>query len=142
MSSDGGLRPLFQKHLPEFYWQPVESWSTGRGVPDVNFCFAGTEGWIENKVAATNKVEMRPEQVAWHERRIRAGGRTFIAVRFKHSGGPRKGDPVDRLYLYPGIEARSLLTKGISHSLDLGQWNGGPARWDWVSIKKLLTVRT
>jgi len=142
MSSDGGLRPLFQQRLPEFHWQAIETGSTGRGIPDLNWCTDGIEGWLELKQTQANKVEVRPEQVAWIERRIRAGGRVFIAVRYKHAGGPRKGDPVDRLYLYKGSQVRNLLQYGISHTLEAGAWAEGPAKWDWLEVRKLLIATT
>lgn len=128
MSTDGSLRQLYRKHLPMIDWQPVETWSTGRGVPDVNFCVNGIEGWIENKITSGWKVKVRPEQVGWAERRTRAGGRVFIAVRAK---GPER----DELWLLRAGAAR-LLVEGarltaLPSEAVLGRWLGGPARWDW-----------
>jgi hypothetical protein len=71
MTTDGGLRQLYQKHLPTFHWQGVETWSTGQGVPDCNFCAEGSEGWIENKVTHTNAIKFQTEQIGWIERRRR-----------------------------------------------------------------------
>src|SRR5580765_135563 len=100
--TDGNLRSIFQTYIPQFHWQAVETWSTGQGVPDCNFCGKGIEGWIENKRTAAWKVDMLPEQVGWIERRLRAGGRVFIAVRRKHFGGIKKGKPEDELWLFNG----------------------------------------
>lgn len=55
----------------------IES-TTGRGIPDLNFCLAGQEGWIEGKLARGTSVALRPEQFAWCQRRVRAGGRVFV----------------------------------------------------------------
>ena len=96
---DGDLRSLFRKHLPEFHWVSIESWVTGAGIPDANYCCSGVEGWIEFKKTTAIAVRFKPGQIAWHEQRGRAGGRTFIAVR-------RLTRKVDDLSLYPGETAR------------------------------------
>lgn len=131
---DGGLSKLFREHFPKFHWQRIESGLTGGGIPDSNYCFAGVEGWVEWKQTRTNKVIMRPDQVGWHLRRARAGGRTFIAVRLQHSGGPRRGVSVDSLYIYPGNAARSLAIEGL-RSMPLGYW---ARSWDWERIGEIL----
>lgn len=124
---------MFQKHFPEVHWQPIETGGTGRGIPDTNYCFGGIEGWVEFKLTSTWTTGLRPEQIAWLLRRARAGGRTFIAIRRKHSGGLRKGLAEDQLYLFPGTYARDLVLKGHRPIGD-----GGPARWPWAEIKSLL----
>lgn len=140
--TDGNLRKLFQKHLPEAHWQAVESFSTGQGMPDANYCFpGGAEGWIENKQTSGWTVDMRPEQIAWLERRSRLGGRTFIAVRRQVPTGPRRGAAVDGLWLYLGSQARELASRGLKNPKDepLFKWSGGPANWNWPDIKAWLT---
>lgn len=141
--SDGNLRAIFQKHLPSAHWQPVESWSTGQGVPDVNFCFpGGIEGWIENKATDGWAVDISPHQIAWLERRARAGGRVFVAVRRVAQAGPRRGPACDELWLAPGAEVRSLKATGLAEGgAFLGFWEGGPAKWHWPTILKLLIRR-
>src|SRR5215213_7651185 len=82
--SDGGLGKLIPDHLPQVHFQRIETGGTGRGVPDLNGCWGGTEFWIENKHTAgwcVPRDKMRAEQVGWLERRARAGGRVFLAVR-------------------------------------------------------------
>ncbi len=117
---DGGLRQIFQKYLPEFHWQSVETFSTGRGVPDLNYCFRGTEGWIELKRRVGNRVALSPEQIAWIERRGRAGGRVFVAVR-------KNG----LFWLYKGANARLLDVPEL-----VGE--GRPQSWPWEAIKRVL----
>lgn len=134
---DGGLSKIFREHLLRFHWQRIESGLTGGGIPDTNYCVNGIEGWIEWKKTNSNKVTMRPDQVGWHLRRYRAGGRTFIAVRLQHSGGPRRGVPVDSLYLYAGRDARLLAMDGL-RSKPLGSWSRGA--WDWSEIEKIIKV--
>jgi hypothetical protein len=136
---DDGLRSLFHTNLRRFHWQAIESGLTGGGIPDSNFCINGIEGWVEHKATATNKIPLSSDQVGWHLRRYRAGGRTFIAVRYRHSGGPRLGVAVDRLYLYLGRDVKALLLTGLRNK-PLKVWEGGPNRWDWVEIARFLSV--
>jgi hypothetical protein len=125
---DGNLRQIFRKKLPQFHWQSIETGGTGRGIPDSNYCCSGEEGWVEFKKTSGWKVNIRPEQVGWLLRRSRAGGRTWLAVR-------RKGD---QLWLVRGSQAEELLDRGLRDFL-APSWEGGPARWDWEAINRLLT---
>lgn len=138
--ADGNLRSIFKSNLPEAHWVPVETWSTGQGVPDAEFCFpGGVAGWIENKKTGGWAVGLEPHQVAWHERRARVGGRTFIAVRRTVPAGPRRGAAEDQLWLFPGSLARRLMEAGLlGPDKPAGCWNGGPARWGWAEIAEIL----
>jgi hypothetical protein len=129
--SDGQLRQIFRKHLPEAHWQAIETWSTGQGVPDVEYCFPGGAcGWIENKATQGWKVDVRPHQVAWIERRIRSGGRVFVAIR-------RKGD---ELWLFPGDEVRRISEEGIKALQPILLCCSGPAHWNWGKVREILTA--
>ena len=49
------------------------------GVPDVNYCLRGQEGWIEFKWIKKKKgADIRPAQIAWFRNRVEAGGRCFL----------------------------------------------------------------
>jgi len=133
---DGGLRKLFHTKLPHFHFQAIETGGTGRGIPDSNYCYKGIEGWIEFKVTDGWLCDLRPEQVAWHLKRHRAGGRTWIATRRKHAGGPRKGDPVDELWIAPGKLAKDLQEKGLK--LIHPQLLKFDTPWNWTQIENLL----
>lgn len=137
--SDGGLRQIFQKHLPKIHWQSIET-LIGRGTPDMNGCLSGQEFWIENKLTSGWAVNFEIGQVAWHERRLRAGGRTFVAVRRLANSGPRKGAACDELWLYRGQCIRQLEAEGLKETrlLATGLWVGGPARWHWDTIGNIL----
>lgn len=141
---DGGLRAIFRTKLPRFHWQSVESLGTGKGTPDSNYCFDGVDGWIEMKKTDANKVKsMKPEQVAWAERRLRAGGLTFFAVRETKKASGLYAD-LDALWLIRGRGGRSLYIGGLSgvSPEDLaGRWPGGPRGWDWWAISRILTSR-
>lgn len=137
MTTDGGLSQLFRKHLPDVDFARIETWSTGQGVPDVNGCCEGAEFWIEMKATSGRAVTISPEQVAWAERRLRHGGRVFLAVRRQHDGGPRKGPAVDELWLFTGAQTRWIATEGLP-SDHFWFWAGGPRSWDWGEIKRIL----
>lgn len=128
---DAGLRRIFQQHLPEFHWQAIETWSTGQGVPDANYCHGGKEGWVEFKRAKGWRVHFEPEQIAWLERRARVGGRCFVAIR--RSTAPQT------FWLFPASTARWLNPlREAPAALVLA--TGSPAQWPWKTIKEALTA--
>lgn len=132
MSSDGGLRLIFRQKLPAAHWTPIETGATAAGVPDVNFCFSGgIEGWIEFKKTTGWSVGLRPAQVGWLLRRTRLGGRAFVAVRQLRAGQ-------DWLWLLQGSDSRSLKDGGLKRVTPLGVWSGGPAKWSWETVQRLL----
>lgn len=137
---DGGLRDLFRTKLRQgFHWQAVETGGTGLGIPDSNFCCDFTEGWIEYKQTEGWSVGLRPEQIGWIHRRWRAGGKVWVATRRWHDGGPRRGDPVDQLWITPGGVVRELGSGGLrAVEEDSTVLEGGPSRWDWERVRGLL----
>lgn len=128
---------MFRKHLPDVHWTSIESPVTGAGIPDSNGCADGVEFWVEHKRATALAVGLSKFQVAWHLRRRRAGGRTFIAVRLLASAGPRKGGPRDELFLYSGSDCKLVFDQGLRVH-PLLHCTGGPGRWDWVRIRSIL----
>jgi hypothetical protein len=136
---DGGLRKLFRENLPDFFWTSVETGGTARGVPDANYLKNGTEGWIEYKwTKRWTPKSFEPEQVAWHLRRAREGGRSFIAVRRQCAVGPRTA-AADELYLFRGADAGLVRAEGLRGSCaPLLQFAGGPARWSWDEVRRVL----
>jgi Holliday junction resolvase len=69
-----------KRNLPKVHWQRIESGATSRGVPDINACYAGKEFWVELKILHGDRVSLTPQQVAWHTRRSKQGGITWIMV--------------------------------------------------------------
>ncbi len=132
MKRDGGLRLLFRQNLPQFHWVSIETGATAAGVPDSNYCFNGTEGWLEFKTTAGWTVPLRPAQIGWLLRRSRARGRVFVAVRQVRPNGD------DILWLALGSHAAALRDKGLRGAPMLGCWPGGPSLWPWDAIKGLL----
>ena len=139
MKKDGDLRNIFRRKIPEFHWQSIESPLTGQGTPDANFCHDGVEGWIEFKKTSGNKIaSMKPEQVAWAERRMRAGGRVFLVVR-------QETKKLDRLWIANARMIRVIFMDGLPASISMGSngafampYDDGPLAWDWESVRKLL----
>ena len=101
-----------------------------RGVPDLIGCHAGIEAWVECKQAKAWRVIIRPAQVAFMERRLRAGGKCYLAVR-------RHNKTADELWLLRGQAARPLIKKSLrelSEDLILMKSSGGPAAWPWAQV--------
>jgi len=127
---DGGLGKLLQEHLRDVHWQRIETGGTGRGTPDINGCWRGIEIWIELKQATHWQVEIQPEQVAWIERRARAGGRVFVMVRQKRT----------ILWLLRPTAARCLIRGTrldmIPDAIYRGE--GGPSAWQWQRLREAM----
>jgi len=103
---------LVKSHLPpDIDYQRIETGGTGLGIPDVNICDAGRECWVETKIVDGNRVKLSPEQVAWHWRRTRVGGKTWILARKKQERA--NGTTIDDIYLWPGHRAPQVKEKGI-----------------------------
>lgn len=143
MASDGGLRGIFRTKLVSgFHWQSVETGLTGPGTPDSNFAAEGVERWVEFKQASDWAPQIKIEQIGWHKHRHAAGGISFIATRRKHDGGPRKGPPVDELWIclgkYLGIlNSERMRSENIRW---VGIWRGGPSNWNWDEVRSVLTA--
>jgi hypothetical protein len=128
---DGNLRRIFRTNIRAVHWVSIESPSTEPGIPDLNGCYNGVEFWVENKLTHGFAVSnILPEQIGWHLRRVRAGGRTFVAVR-------RSKPRVDELYIIAGSNIARLAEAGLTATPLLGKWAGGPARWGWSDILPL-----
>jgi len=131
--SDGSLRTIFRDHIKRPQWTPIETGATAQGVPDMEYCFpGGVQGWVENKKTGGWAVTVRAEQVGWLLRRARMGGRCFIAIR-------RLNGKSDELYMVHGRDAEQLQDRGLKGAnFILGTWSGGPAKWDWAAVERLL----
>lgn len=73
----------------------VESHYTSPGIPDLNYCCNGIEGWVELK--AGPDLEVRATQVMWMEDRVSAGGFPLFLVKWG-----------DVFMVVPGNEAQSM----------------------------------
>jgi hypothetical protein len=133
--TDGGLRGLFRLYLPRVAWSTIETGSVEPGVADLNGVIDGVEFWVENKKCEANAVEVKPSQVAWHRLRHYRRGRTFFAVR------QMTVHDEDNLYLISGREAEQLKEMGLRGCTVLLKTEGGPTRWDWKKVLRVLTTR-
>jgi len=83
---------LKQKFSHAGHWQRIED-GINRGIPDVNYCIRGVEGWIELKEIANwprrvnTPVVFRweKEQRFWARRRGKAGGLVWLLLAVKES---------------------------------------------------------
>jgi hypothetical protein len=53
----------------------------GQGTPDLNCCYDGVEFWLELKADDGRIPRLSKYQIAWHYRRYKSGGRSFILQR-------------------------------------------------------------
>lgn len=75
--------------FPRDRWDRMEN-GVGVGMPDINYCIRGTEGWIEIKSPAEPKREetalfgsnhnLSQDQKNWFKRQTMAGGRCYILI--------------------------------------------------------------
>ena len=134
---DGDLRYHFRNKL-RYQWTSVETAGTISGVPDSEFCTPhGVQGWIEYKQTKKFHVVIKPFQVAWLMQRCRYGGNAWIAVRRMPTA--QKWDGVDELWLMRGDQAQALFEGGLE-STSAWCWSGGPSKWNWEEIQKILTL--
>ena len=129
---DGNLRKIFSKAMPAAQWTPIETGTTAQGVPDSEYCFpGGKQGHIEHKRTLGWQVEIRPEQIGWIKRRVRLGGRVFVAVR-------QLGAKRDVLWLFHGKDVSELSKGGLRKVNPILEMPGGPDRWDWGLVQIVL----
>lgn len=138
--TESQVRQDIAYHLKDgFHWQSIESRLTARGVPDLNGCHAGISIWVEIKIIEGNHFRhpLTPNQRQWIKRRMAAGGRCFVLGSHRHNGGPIKGPPVDKLYLWPGTLVLRPVATPPMHCLDLVLWES-QARHDWNDLGRIL----
>lgn len=131
---------MLHSHLRMVHWQTMELGVMGAGCPDTNGCWSGVDFWIECKHVASEValVPLEPPQIGWILRRMRAGGRVFVATWVEHAGGPRKGEAVSRLVLHEGWDAPVLRTEGLAAVPPVLVLEGGPGAWDWDALLSVL----
>lgn len=143
MASDGGLRPLFRRHIKRAQWVTIESGGTQSGIPDSHVTLDHTMCWIEYKTTSGWAVTLRPFQVEFHLSCAHHGGRSLIAVRRRCGGGVRRA-AADQLWILRGScadRARDEGLRGLSQGDLLGMWDGGPSQWDWEQVRRILADR-
>ncbi len=140
---DGGLRRHFHQRLERVHLQAMELGVMGSGCPDTNGCADGTEFWIEYKhTASEGVVPLEPQQIGWILRRMRAGGRVFVATWVEHDGGARRGEAVSRLHMHEGWDAPVLRSDGVLAAPPVLVQDGRPQDWDWGEIRDTLVCWT
>jgi hypothetical protein len=137
---DDGLRALICENLrgidgDAVHWTPIETALTVSGVPDLEGCWRAVQVWPECKRATSWAIRISEFQVGWLRRRARAGGRTFVIVRRR---GQSRGVAYDELWIYWGVDADVLRRRGLRSHPPLVRLEGGPARWDWDRVGRVL----
>ena len=131
-----GAEKLFwqqvRKNLTALSWIRLES-RVNHGIPDVlGTTEEGIYFTVELKVSKSNKVNMSPHQIAYHEERKNAPA--FILVKSLLESSPRKYG----VYLYTSDQARELAVRGLSLP---AVYRSSPAQWPLVQEQLLLVVR-
>ena len=142
--SESNLWERLRKGLSPFgHLQRIEVGLTvGAGIPDVNFCFSGNEGWIELKhgdppvrastVVFKSQRGLDPDQIDWLVYRRKCGGRAWIFIQLGKW-----------LLLFDGIEAPKINHCTTQQLLDLAIWkrSGAMHEADWKSLVEMLLKR-
>ena len=142
--SEANLWGRVRKGLAPFgHLQRVECGMTvGPGVPDVNFCFGGMEGWMELKhadppVRASTVVfgsqrGMDADQIDWLVYRRKCGGNAWIFIQLGKW-----------LLLIDGIEAPKVNHCTTQQLIDLAVWKRSGAMHDpdWRDLCARLCAR-
>jgi hypothetical protein len=96
----------------EFEIQPIESGSTGNGVPDAYFSSYkyNMKGWIELKnmdeLKDMNRIDFRPGQLSWLKRFYKAGSMCVLGVAFNQGVVYFANADIKEVYSRAEIEAR------------------------------------
>lgn len=79
-----------REQLDPPHWERVENSASGGGMPDLNWCWNGVEGWLELKHRSAPPVEEDTDVVIdtvtagqrlWWRERHAAGGRCYVMIR-------------------------------------------------------------
>ena len=76
---------------------------SGGGIPDVHLVWDGLPFWLELKVAKTNAINLRREQIAWNAGYWSRGGANFFLV---------KRSSTRELLLFGGGSGPAVLEQG------------------------------
>ena len=121
-----------RKNLNKFSWIRLES-RVNHGIPDVlGTTEEGIYFTVELKVSKSNKVNLSPHQIAYHEERKKAPA--FILVKSLLKDSARKYG----VHLYAPEQVRELAVHGLSLPPLL---LSSPANWPLVQEQLALIVR-
>ena len=107
----------------------------GGGVPDLYICIDGKSFWLELKVTKSHRVNVSPNQIAWHYSFNRSQGASFFLV---------KTLPSSTLFLFEGTHGRGLAEHGVKFGVrDSGSSGSGsqtvvPCAWSGDTYKGLI----
>jgi hypothetical protein len=75
--NESKLWQRLKNNIKNGHFVRIES-PTIQGIPDINYCINGVEGWIELKVNTSKISPLSKWQKAWIYTRVKNGGRVFI----------------------------------------------------------------
>ena len=87
---------LLKPHVPG-HVNRIEN-TVGVGIPDVTYCYQGTETWIELKAGSV----LRDSQYIWHHQHALAGGIVYLIQRDKDIIAVRKATAILKEYILIG----------------------------------------
>lgn len=88
-------------HWPQVHAIRLEN-SASFGDPDVNACYDGVDFWLELKIESRRSFVIRPTQLAWIAKRLKAGARNvFIFTHDPDTGVLAVYDP--KFLFAPGV---------------------------------------
>ena len=96
------LKKQLEKAKKQIHFVRVEN-LIEQGTPDLNCCYEGVEFWLELKADDGRIPRLSKYQIAWHYRRYKAGGKSWILQRTQKD---------ERLKLFEG-----------SGTKDVGTWS-------------------
>lgn len=129
-----------KRNLPKHWFVNRIENRMGGGVPDLYICIDGKSLWLELKVTKSHRVNVSPNQIAWHYSFNRSQGASFFLV---------KTLPSSTLFLFEGIHGRGLAEHGVKFGIrDSGSSGSGssgsgsqtvvPCAWSGDTYKGLI----
>lgn len=122
-----------RKRLPEGHFTRIESESSP-GVPDVNYCVRGSEGWIELKASKPmrsghpfRRKGLRPEQLRWIEKHLHHDGVIWIIA----SVG-------SQVYTIPGTQADEFNEMSVADLENASWWTADRRRASEAAMQRLI----
>ena len=106
-----------KRSLPKHWFVNRIENRMGGGVPDLYICIDGKSFWLELKVTKSHRVNVSPNQIAWHYSFNRSQGASFFLV---------KTLPSSTLFLFEGTHGRGLAEHGVKFGVqDSGSSGSG-----------------
>lgn len=107
--------------------------TAGSGTPDVNACYNGQEAWIELKMAKGKYAHFRTSQVAWFTKRVNAGGKCAVLLRWGNDLYLVKGSQLTNAIMEHAVPNKDKSCKIPIANLPYQKFS---KPWDWEAISE------